>query len=275
MRKRLLLVTIIVAILAPSMIFAAGHQFSAAKAKAGEANTIVVPLDISNEAGLAAMDIPLKFSEGVTLQEVTFENTRVSYFDLKIANIDNENNTVVIGLLPQISPANRPDLEAGSGTVANLVFVIDDPNIDQIKLEAVEMKDPNHRLQFIYHTDAASGRTLSSQVPEHDLEIVVDLDNLEGAGKSDNLPTVFALNQNYPNPFNPSTVVSFDLPVASRVSITVFNVLGQKVTTIVDEEMVAGSHEKSWDATEYSSGLYFYRIQADNFTETKKMLLLK
>ena len=66
MRKRLLLVTIIVAILAPSMIFAAGHQFGAAKAKVGDANTIVVPLDISNDAGLAAMDIPLQFSEGVT-----------------------------------------------------------------------------------------------------------------------------------------------------------------------------------------------------------------
>lgn len=274
MRKRLLLVTVIVAILAPSMIFAAGHKFGAAEAKAGEVNTIVVPLDISNEAGLAAMDIPLRFSEGVTLQEVTFENTRVSYFDLKIANIDNENNTVVIGLLPQITPANRPDLEAGSGTVAYLVFVIDDPNIKQIKLEAIEMKDPNHRLQFIYHSDAGSGRTLVSQVPEHDLEIVIDLDNIEGAARQ-GLPTQFALNQNYPNPFNPSTVVSFDLPVASRVNITVFNVLGQKVATIVDEQMEAGSYEKNWDATNYSSGLYFYRIQADNFTETKKMMLLK
>lgn len=273
MRKRLLLVTVIVAILAPSMIFAAGHQFGAAKAKAGEANTIVVPLVVTNEAGLAAMDIPLQFSEGVTLKEVTFEDTRVSYFDMKIANINNEDNTVVIGLLPQITPTHRPDLEAGSGTVANLVFVIDDPEVKQIKLEVIEMKDPNHRLQFIYHSDAASGRTLQSQVPEFDLEIVVDLENVEGVAKL--VPTVFALNQNYPNPFNPSTVVSFDLPVASRVTITVFNVLGQKVATIVDEEMEAGSHEKNWDATNYSSGMYFYRIQANNFTETKKMLLLK
>jgi len=268
-------VTVIVAILAPSMIFAAGHQFGAAKASAQEANLIVVPLDITNEDGLAAMDIPLQFSEGVTLKEVTFEDTRVSYFDLKIANINNEDNTVVIGLLPQITPAHRPDLKAGSGTIANLVFVIDDPKVTQIKIEAIEMKDPNHRLQFIYHTDAASDRTLQSQVPEFDAEIIVDLENIEGLAKSENLPTEFALKQNYPNTFNPSTVVSFDLPEASRVTITVFNVLGQKVTTIVDQEMEAGSHEKNWDATNYSSGLYFYRIQANNFTETKKMLLLK
>jgi len=89
------------------------------------------------------------------------------------------------------------------------------------------------------------------------------------------MPTSYALSQNYPNPFNPSTKIAFDLPVASHVELTIYNVLGQKVEMLVDGDMEAGSHEVTWDASPYSSGIYFYRISAKNFTETKKMMMLK
>jgi hypothetical protein len=89
------------------------------------------------------------------------------------------------------------------------------------------------------------------------------------------IPSDFSLSQNYPNPFNPETTIEFGLPEDAQVKVTVFNVLGQVVTALVDAEMTAGYHVVTWDASEMSSGVYFYRIQADNFTATKRMVLMK
>jgi hypothetical protein len=95
------------------------------------------------------------------------------------------------------------------------------------------------------------------------------------------LPTEFALEQNYPNPFNPSTIVRFDVPKKSHVKLEVFNVLGQKVTTLVNEEKAPNSYEVPWDGlseggNQVASGIYFYRLTAgDNVVMTKKMMLLK
>jgi hypothetical protein len=95
-------------------------------------------------------------------------------------------------------------------------------------------------------------------------------------GDKDLLPTRFALVQNYPNPFNPATTVQFDLPKASNVKLEVFNVLGQRVTTLVNGEVPAGYHKIPWNAGDQASGLYFYRLTADgNVIDTKKMMLLK
>ena len=93
-------------------------------------------------------------------------------------------------------------------------------------------------------------------------------------------PTTYSLSQNYPNPFNPSTEIKFDIPVRSHVTLTVYNVLGQKVTTLVDKEMPPGSYVADWNSTsdngkEVTSGVYFYKLEADDFIKTKKMLLLK
>ena len=259
-------------LLVPSLVFAGANKFGAAKAVASGDNMVVIPLEITNEANLTALDIPLKFSEGVTLTEVNFDDTRVSYFDLKVARIDNVENTVVIGLLPQITPEHKPDLEAGTGTVANLVFTIDDPSMEELTLEAITLKDPNHVLTFVYHDfDREGNRSIRAETQES-----IGFESLTVAplnGKS--LPEAYALAQNYPNPFNPVTQMSFDLPKASHVTLTVYNVLGQEVDVLLDGKMEPGRHRVEWDANAFSTGVYFYRIAADNFTETKKMLLLK
>lgn len=275
MSKRFHTLTVVIAVLlVPSLIFAGvQHKFAVSKAVAKD-NTVVVPLVVTNEAHLTAIGIPLKFSEGVTLLEVDFENTRVSYFDLKAANINNAERTVVIGLLPQLSSTYKPELEAGTGPVANLVFEVNDPTVTEVKIEAVELKNPDHFLVFVYHDWDQNGIPhIRMESPEFE-PVTVALSGLS-QNSGPEVPDVFALNQNYPNPFNPSTEIAFDLPVASHVELTIYNVLGQKVETLVDREMEAGSHTVTWNADRVSTGVYFYRITAKDFTETKKMLMLK
>lgn len=85
---------------------------------------------------------------------------------------------------------------------------------------------------------------------------------------------VFTLQQNYPNPFNPSATIEYGLPVRARALLTVFNTLGQVVTTLVDEPQEAGYHDLRFDGSGLASGVCFYRLQAGSFMQTKKLLLL-
>ena len=88
-------------------------------------------------------------------------------------------------------------------------------------------------------------------------------------------PKDFALYQNYPNPFNPSTTIKFALPVKTNLSLNIYNTLGEKVAEIFKGEMEEGYHEMMFNASGLSSGIYYYTITADNFSETKKMILIK
>ena len=89
------------------------------------------------------------------------------------------------------------------------------------------------------------------------------------------VPGEFTLAQNYPNPFNPTKQIMYGLPQQSRVRLTIYNVLGQEVATLVDEEQEAGSYQVRFDARGLASGIYFYRLQAGEFVETKNLLLVK
>ena len=89
------------------------------------------------------------------------------------------------------------------------------------------------------------------------------------------IPQSFTLGQNYPNPFNPTTAISFQLSADDRVLLTIFDALGREVAVLVNEEKPAGTYKATWNATGLPSGVYFYRLQAGAFVETKKLLLLK
>jgi len=86
----------------------------------------------------------------------------------------------------------------------------------------------------------------------------------------------FNLDQNYPNPFNPKTVIRFGLPQDAKVSLKIYNALGELVQTLIDQEVLnAGSYEKEFDASSLPSGVYIYRLSSDKFNATKKMVLMK
>jgi len=92
----------------------------------------------------------------------------------------------------------------------------------------------------------------------------------------DNLPRDYSLAQNYPNPFNPSTIIRYNLPVKSKVTLKVYNILGKEVTTLVNATKEAGVHEIEFtNDGEFSSGVYFYTIKTEGFTDTKKFILIK
>ena len=102
-----------------------------------------------------------------------------------------------------------------------------------------------------------------------------DWDGFTSVEREKKIPQQYALGNNYPNPFNPITTIAYDLPKVSNVKIEVFNMLGQKVALVIDKKQPAGCYKIQFDAGFLASGLYYYRIEADEFIQTKKMVLLK
>jgi hypothetical protein len=89
------------------------------------------------------------------------------------------------------------------------------------------------------------------------------------------LPATFELQQNYPNPFNPTTTIKFSLPRSDHVTLKVFDVMGREIATLVDDELTAGRYDAHWNASGVESGVYFYQLRADEFVETKRLVLVK
>jgi hypothetical protein len=99
--------------------------------------------------------------------------------------------------------------------------------------------------------------------------------DMESANETPQIPLAYALHQNYPNPFNPTTTISFFIAKAGQVSLTVYDLLGRSVTTLLNERLNSGSYQVPWDAGSLPSGMYFYRLNADGFSDVKKTVLLK
>ena len=174
----------------------------------------------------------------------------------------------------------------------------DDQSSDPVKFEAILYENESIVFQYEIVNDGNSGRGQTATVGmEYDvissgISYLCDDDNpanrlTEGLAikwyipqtsvddDSDFLPGDFALRQNYPNPFNAKTSIAYDLPIQSNVKIEIFDMLGRLVETLEDGEKPAGRYRVIWDASDVSSGIYFYKITADGFIDIKKMSLLK
>ena len=139
-----------------------------------------------------------------------------------------------------------------------------------------------------------TGRTYSTNFPIQTLTGAYNQTNYGGSGDafvlkfnptvgikkiSSEIPGNYSLYQNYPNPFNPTTNIKFDIPKASDVKLTIYDILGKEIAVLVNEKLNAGSYSVGWSAIgggrNYSSGVYFYRLQSDKFSVTKRMMLIK
>ena len=139
-----------------------------------------------------------------------------------------------------------------------------------------------HGVNFLDNDSAYDGIYTDNATSESDAAgwWFVGHDSLKGTITSnpvavDNAPSAFTVAQNAPNPFNPTTAISFVTADAANVTIDVFNVAGQKVDTIANEFMSAGSHSVTWDASSFSAGIYFYTVKSADFSKTMKMTLIK
>jgi hypothetical protein len=145
-----------------------------------------------------------------------------------------------------------------------------------------QQKDAQGVIIFLEHVFYARGvgevkRT--REVPVHEVHVnhLVQYSAVTSVGDANTqvVPDLFVLQQNYPNPFNPSTTVQYALAHRSHVTLTVFNTLGEQVAELVNGEVEAGHHTVQFDASGLATGVYFYRMQAGSFADTKKLLLVR
>ncbi|MDR3626442.1 MAG: T9SS type A sorting domain-containing protein [Ignavibacteriaceae bacterium] len=132
----------------------------------------------------------------------------------------------------------------------------------------VPLNTPEWYIQYI--SLEGSNNSLLATVGAEDTNIVEYVNSAIGK-----VPKTFTLSQNYPNPFNPSTTINYSLPDESRVTIKVYNVLGKEVETLINEEKNAGNYKVEFKNCNLPSGVYFYKMQAGNYLEIKKLMLLK
>ena len=123
--------------------------------------------------------------------------------------------------------------------------------------------------------DYVSSGIQGNEKPKLVIYYSAGLPKIAGNNEIEIVPEEYELYQNYPNPFNPSTNIKFNLPEAGNVRLDIFNILGENVTTLIDEEMSAGTHNVIFDAGNLPSGIYIYRLQTNSFSQTKKMLFIK
>jgi len=279
--KRTLTLAVLVAFLVPALVLAAADPGEKDKIYFGphqfEATKLVVPVIIKNDEPITAIDIPLKFggaNDGIVLDQVKIpEDSRVYGFDFKFSKIDNKAKTVLIGLVSSAYDL-KSDMAPGDEPVAYLHFTVTDARMSEVTLEADASRAPQHTMLLIENRVVGDGREVIDFAPEFTKKTLALQSGVAA------LPKEYSLRGNYPNPFNAKTIISFALPQESRVTLDIYNIMGQKVKTLVDGAMPAGYHNLEWDGSDHnglgvSSGVYLYKLKADNFTRVNRMTLLK
>jgi hypothetical protein len=173
--------------------------------------------------------------------------------------------------MPPLPPADLFDVRFASDRLVENLSVP-----QEIALQGVEfpitVTVENIKIQLKY--DGKSYKLNSNQSVVLDGAMVEKI-SVSGENTVNSLPTEFSLKQNYPNPFNPTTNISFSIPSDSRVRITIYNSLGELVSELTNASYQAGRHDITWNATNATSGVYYYKLEAGSFVSIKKMMLVK
>ncbi len=229
---------------------------------------------------IAGFNIPLRYnSADVTPDSVSVIGSILDPSMAAIKSMKTDSGYFGVLVLPPFS-APIPTISVDSGLLCTFWFtvspsagpqdiVLDSLNtVDTVNVEPLIVA--LRRIEFVDPTGLIT--TLPTFSVGHIQLLVTDIeDDFADA----TLPKKFELAQNYPNPFNPSTKIGFTLPERSTVKLDVFNLLGQRVTTLFEGELGIGAHEFEWDASSSPSGVYFYRLKSGLGSYTKKMMLMK
>ncbi len=235
-----------------------------------------------NNFPFSGLIIPLKFSgTDIVADSISFAGTMVGPdFDM-YDYIDTLEQVIKISFFPKfVTPI--PTVDDTAGLLATIYFTVNPSaipgniiSIDSIYKDSVVTIDTTqiHVYTRIEATDQSGTQIwLPDYIPG---EIIVTSSTSAGEGIDPALPSVFSLGQNFPNPFNPTTTITFALPAAGKVNLKIFNILGQEVMTVIDQQLPAGNHEIEVDASALPSGVYFYRLSYNNQKLTRKMTLIK
>jgi len=156
------------------------------------------------------------------------------------------------------------------------LLIASDEQFNNLVLRASEIIDTTYSIQLQngkYFWKVKSYTSSSTYTFSNVMSFVVNIPTDVNSEKD--TPFEFYLEQNFPNPLNPSTTIKYSIPKSSQVSLKIFNTLGEELETLVNEEKFVGTYELNWNAANLPSGVYFYRLQAGNFVQTKKMILMK
>lgn len=232
-----------------------------------------VPLYFHNELPLNTVQIPLKYpSNNIVIDSITTTGLRGESATIEDFQFDDANKKMLITL----NFTEQEELPIGTGELVRLHFSAmpgGSTSTTVLDTTVYNAIDFYVRLGHVFNFIKAYPRFIPGEIT---IDISTDADDQQFG----TLPREFALNQNYPNPFNPSTTITFALPKQSLVRLDVYNILGQKVKSLIDQILPAGEHQIDFDGRDedhqwLASGIYFYRISADEFNQSRKMILLK
>lgn len=282
--KKLLLALIVFAL---GMMITSGEVFGeslagtvsvdSVNAQRGDKIAVGIRLE-GNTYDIAGLLAPIRYSNNeLALDSVSFIGSVLTsdYFGA-IDTVSDPNIIRISYILTNFNPPIQPIITP-NGLIATLYFTVkNDASPGNFAIDSVNLVE--NFGGFIKETNIQfSGPDgLATYYPDFTpgtVAILVSTDINDDIHTS--LPTEFRLSQNYPNPFNPTTIIEFSLPTASEIKLEVFNVLGQKVETLASGMYGAGAHYIGFDASERTSGIFFYRLSHKDGVETKKMMLLK
>jgi Leucine-rich repeat (LRR) protein len=174
-----------------------------------------------------------------------------------------------------VSPGSSIEFSISVGGTANQYqWIKDGLDIEGANSSAYLLEDINEEDTGSYTCKITN--TIATELTLYSRPINVVLSSASGLSDHSNMiPKDFVLDQNYPNPFNPSTMIHYQLPLISDVRLAVYNVLGQKIITLVSERQEAGHYQVQWDAGKVSNGIYYYHFQAGDYHDLKKMVFIK
>ncbi len=246
---------------------------SIASVEAVPGEQAVVPVYLqNNNIELASLTVPLKFSSvDIEVDSISFVGSLLKPSMSSLVDINNGSRFLRFTYYP-----GSQVIAETEGLLATIYFSIDGSAPEQsVSVDSINKLEYAGPPALWTRVEVADTSGINLFFPEFTAGMVVIQSPLDVDDGLFTLPNQLELGQNFPNPFNPSTTISFALPERSHVTLTVYNILGQEVETLLNETRNPGVHEINWEAADKASGVYFYRLAFKDKVLTKKMALLK